>query len=153
MVLQSSFADKHFLYGKGAGRYPTASAVLSDISALRYDYKYEYRKYSRQGSSSLSHQFFLNIYVSFEQIADLELKDFELIEEFRTHTERSYLTGIIGYEKLVKSRWIGNPTVSIIVCPQGVIENMDGMEIKKKSLELAGVSNKEPVKDAIKMIV
>ncbi|HEY0750163.1 MAG TPA: homoserine dehydrogenase, partial [Chitinophagaceae bacterium] len=44
VVLESSFADKQFLYGKGAGRYPTSSAVLSDISALRYDYRYEYRK-------------------------------------------------------------------------------------------------------------
>ena len=43
VVIESSFADKQFFYGKGAGSLPTASAVLSDISALRYDYKYEYK--------------------------------------------------------------------------------------------------------------
>jgi homoserine dehydrogenase len=41
LITESSFADKHFFKGKGAGAYPTAAAVLSDISALRYDYKYE----------------------------------------------------------------------------------------------------------------
>ncbi|MEI2710310.1 MAG: hypothetical protein V9E96_15045 [Chitinophagaceae bacterium] len=44
VVIESGFADQQFFYGKGAGSFPTASAVLSDISALRYDYKYEYKK-------------------------------------------------------------------------------------------------------------
>lgn len=42
--IESSFVDKHYFSGRGAGAYPTASAVLSDISALSYDYKYEYKK-------------------------------------------------------------------------------------------------------------
>ncbi len=50
VLLGSSLADEQFLYGKGAGRYPTASAVLSDISALRYGYRYEYRKFNRVNS-------------------------------------------------------------------------------------------------------
>jgi homoserine dehydrogenase len=36
VVIESSFADKQFFYGKGAGSFRHASAVLSDISALRY---------------------------------------------------------------------------------------------------------------------
>jgi homoserine dehydrogenase len=48
VVVESAFADKQFLYGKGAGRFPTSSAVLSDISALRYHYQYEYRKLMQQ---------------------------------------------------------------------------------------------------------
>ena len=43
-VIESGFADKQFFYGKGAGSFPTASAVLSDLSALRYNYRYEYKK-------------------------------------------------------------------------------------------------------------
>ncbi|HRO86310.1 MAG TPA: homoserine dehydrogenase, partial [Niabella sp.] len=35
VVIESGFADQQFFYGKGAGSFPTASAVLSDISALR----------------------------------------------------------------------------------------------------------------------
>ncbi len=44
VVIGSGFSDKQFFYGKGAGSLPTGSAVLSDVSALRYGYKYEYKK-------------------------------------------------------------------------------------------------------------
>ncbi|HXB09314.1 MAG TPA: homoserine dehydrogenase [Puia sp.] len=37
VVIESGFADKQFFYGKGAGSFPTASVVLSDLSALRYE--------------------------------------------------------------------------------------------------------------------
>lgn len=44
ILIGSQLADEQFFYGKGAGRYPTSSAVLSDISAYKYDYKYEFKK-------------------------------------------------------------------------------------------------------------
>src|SRR5690606_12917799 len=42
--VEGAFAEKQLFIGKGAGSYPTGSAVLSDISALTYDYSYEYKK-------------------------------------------------------------------------------------------------------------
>lgn len=47
--LGAAFSDKQFFYGKGAGGHPTASAVLSDISALIYRYRYEYKKVEQNG--------------------------------------------------------------------------------------------------------
>jgi homoserine dehydrogenase len=44
VLVGSTLADEQFFQGKGAGRYATSSAVLSDISAYRYGYKYEYKK-------------------------------------------------------------------------------------------------------------
>jgi homoserine dehydrogenase len=44
VLIGGQLADEQFLYGKGAGRYPTSSAVLSDISAYTYNYKYAYKK-------------------------------------------------------------------------------------------------------------
>ncbi|WP_291722965.1 homoserine dehydrogenase [Bernardetia sp.] len=44
VLVEAAFSDKQTFIGKGAGGHPTGSAVLSDISALRYDYQYEYRK-------------------------------------------------------------------------------------------------------------
>lgn len=41
VLVKAAFADEQFFYGKGAGGHPTGSAVLSDITALRYDYRYE----------------------------------------------------------------------------------------------------------------
>lgn len=34
VLLSSTLADEQFLYGKGAGRYPTSSAVISDIGCV-----------------------------------------------------------------------------------------------------------------------
>lgn len=44
VAVEGLFAEEQLFVGKGAGGNPTGSAVLSDISALRYDYRYEYRK-------------------------------------------------------------------------------------------------------------
>lgn len=44
VLIGSALSDQQFLYGKGAGRFPTSSAVLSDLSALKYGYRYAYKK-------------------------------------------------------------------------------------------------------------
>jgi homoserine dehydrogenase len=49
VVVEAAFSDKQLFIGKGAGGHPTGSAVLSDISANAYDYKYEYKK-ANQGN-------------------------------------------------------------------------------------------------------
>ncbi len=57
VVIESGFADKQFFYGKGASSFPTASAVLSDLSALRYQYKYEYKKLYHHKPNELTNDF------------------------------------------------------------------------------------------------
>lgn len=42
--LRTAFADRQWMMGKGAGAHPTGSAILSDISASGYGYRYEYKK-------------------------------------------------------------------------------------------------------------
>src|SRR5450631_2284334 len=68
VVIESGFADKQFFYGKGAGSFPTASAVLSDLSALRYQYKYEYKKLYHHKPHELTDDFYLKVYVSFDDL-------------------------------------------------------------------------------------
>jgi homoserine dehydrogenase len=51
VITEAAFADKQFFSGKGAGGHATGSAVLSDISANSYGYRYEYKKF-RQGTVS-----------------------------------------------------------------------------------------------------
>jgi homoserine dehydrogenase len=53
VLIGGQLSDEQFLYGKGAGRYPTSSAVLSDISAYRYQYRYEYKKGIQQHESQV----------------------------------------------------------------------------------------------------
>lgn len=130
------------MYGKGAGRFPTASAVLSDISALRYQYKYEYRK-AGTTTNELTTNFYVRVYVSFDLWSDVDLKAFEWIDEFYCQEQRQFLVGVIHFEKLQAALWRHKKGVSIILCPDGIIEEVTTRAIKKKSLALAGANDLE----------
>ncbi len=139
VTTESTFSDKHFFKGKGAGAFPTASAVLSDISALRYNYKYEYKKIHHQTDTSLSNDFYLKVFVSVDDMAKLKKEDFEWIEEWHNEFNFSWLTGVIHAKKLFSAEWWKHPGVSLILYPEAIIENIDYKKISKRSLELAGV--------------
>lgn len=139
VVIESSFADKQFFYGKGAGSFPTASAVLSDLSALRYQYKYEYKKLYHHQPHTISDNFFLRVYVSFDKLADIPKDDFEWIEEWHARENRNYLIGVISFKKLKENLWWKNENHSLILLPDPIIEDVEIRKIKKRSLELAGL--------------
>jgi len=139
VVIESSFADKQFFYGKGAGSFPTASAVLSDISALRYQYKYEYKKLYQQTPHELTNDIFLRVYISFNDLALIPREKFEWIEEWHAREERKYLAGIISLSELKENNWWKENGTSLILLPEPVIEETATRKLKKRSLELAGV--------------
>ena len=139
VVLESSFADKQFFYGKGAGSFPTASAVLSDIAALRYDYKYEYKKLYHHQPNELSDDFYVRIYISFSDLKYVPKEKFEWIEEWHSDAERSYLVGVIPFAELKAGNWWKENGNSLILNPDAIIESIEVKKLKKKSLELAGI--------------
>lgn len=139
VVIESGFADKQFFYGKGAGSFPTASAVLSDISALRYDYKYEYKKLYYHKPSELTNDFYVRIYISYDDLKKIPKDDFEWIEEYHSGRERSYFIGVIHFEKLVKNKWWKQQGISLILAADAVMEDIEIRNLKRKSLELAGI--------------
>lgn len=139
VVIESGFADKQFFYGKGAGSFPTASAVLSDIAALRYQYKYEYKKLYHHKPHELCSDFYVRIYVSFTDSQNVPREKFEWIEEWHAHEERNYLVGVIAFKELQQSTWWRENNTSLIVMPEAVIEDVEIRKLKKKSLELAGI--------------
>jgi len=139
VVIESGFSDKQFFYGKGAGSFPTASAVLSDISALRYDYKYEYKKKYQSAENELSNDYYLKVYVSYDNLKSIKKDAFEWIEEFHSGQQRSYFVGVIHAENLLKDDWWKQHGVSLILSPEPIIENIDYRDVQKRSLELAGV--------------
>jgi homoserine dehydrogenase len=141
VIIESKLADKQFLYGKGAGRFPTSSAVVSDISALRYDYRYEYRK-RIQLIPALSLDYYLRVYVSFNEWSSMNKWDFEQIHEFHSTNGRQYLTGLVHFEKLKAAEWLQDPTVSLVLLPNGIVEKEEviNTSIRKISLQLAGVN-------------
>ena len=139
VVIESGFADKQFFYGKGAGSFPTASAVLSDISALRYQYHYEYKKLYHHKPHQLSSDVYLRVYVSFDDLKHVPRENFEWIEEWHAGEQRKYLVGVLSFEELKNNDWWRKHNVSLILLPEPVIEDIEIKKLKKKSLELAGL--------------
>lgn len=141
VIIESALADKQFFYGKGAGRYPTSSAVTSDISAFGYAYQYEYKKLNRKEKNALTADFYLDVFVSFAAWTDVNKWDFEELTEYHSTAERQYIHGVIHAEKLRDAAWFNDPSVSVIVQPNGVIEKESLVQknLKKVSLQLAGV--------------
>lgn len=139
VLIESSFADKQFFYGKGAGSFPTASAVLSDISALRYQYKYEYKKLYHHPPHELTDDFFLHVYISFEDLALIPREQFEWIDEWHAQEDRKYLTGVISFSALKENSWWKENGTSLILLPEPVVEETQTRKLRKRSLELAGV--------------
>ena len=138
VVIESSFADKQFFYGKGAGSFPTASAVLSDISALRYDYRYEYKKLYHHTPQQLTDDFYVRTYVSFDDWKNIPREKFEWIEEWHAG-ERKYLVGVLPFKELKQNTWWKENNVSLILTPDAIIEDIEIRKLKKNSLELAGI--------------
>jgi homoserine dehydrogenase len=139
VVIESGFADKQFFYGKGAGSFPTASAVLSDLSALRYDYRYEYKKLYHHKPNELTTDFYIKAYVSFDDWKCIPREDFEWIEEWHAESERKYLVGVLHVSHLINNSWWKENNTSLILSPEPIIEDFDVIKLKKRSLELAGV--------------
>ena len=72
--VEGAFSCKQLFTGKGAGSHPTGSAVLSDISALTYNYHYGYKKLKKflqtngadaDPSKLLDNNFNIKVYVRF----------------------------------------------------------------------------------------
>ncbi|RYD55570.1 MAG: homoserine dehydrogenase [Sphingobacteriales bacterium] len=124
VVIESGFADKQFFYGKGAGSFPTASAVLSDLSALRYDYKYEYKKLHSTVRPSLTDDLLLRVYVSFEGLFHVPHECFEKIEEWSSSEQRCHVIGIVKFSRLKTEHWWKKPGASLIVCPDAFVSSL-----------------------------
>jgi homoserine dehydrogenase len=139
VVIESGFADKQFFYGKGAGSFPTASAVLSDLSALRYQYKYEYKKLYHHKPHELTNDFYIKAYVSFNDWKYIPKEKFEWIEEWHAHENRKYLIGVFHFKHLIENNWWCENGTSLILSPEPIIEDVEIRKLRKKSLELAGV--------------
>ncbi|HEX2683202.1 MAG TPA: homoserine dehydrogenase, partial [Ferruginibacter sp.] len=139
LTTESTFADTHFFKGRGAGAFPTASAVLSDISALGYDYRYEYKKIYHEAGTQLDQDFYLKVFISTDNLDKIKRDDLEWIEELHNEFKSNWIIAVIYARKLFASTWWKENGVSLVCCPDAIIENIAYKKISKRSLELAGV--------------
>lgn len=101
VVAEAAFSDKQFFYGKGAGGHPTGSAVLSDISACTYAYKYEYKKKNQHSVRRYSTDMLVEIYLRYYQKYDIEDIKFQSVSEYYYGNNHNYLIGVINLKDLI----------------------------------------------------
>ncbi len=129
VLVQGAFAEKQVFIGKGAGSYPTGSAVLSDISALQFDYRYEYKKFKQGEGLPFSNDILLDVVVSFPAGKLIGIKDFETFKGGFQGNGHHYLTGTVSLVKL--QEWSQWDEVSVILAPE---LNSNSISIKDKEL-------------------
>jgi homoserine dehydrogenase len=104
VTVQAAFADKQFFFGKGAGGHPTGAAVLSDIAALRYDYRYEYKKYHQQNGLIHTDKVSIEVYLRYVHEYTVEKLQVENISERFARNNYKYVIGSITLKKLIANR-------------------------------------------------
>jgi homoserine dehydrogenase len=100
VVVEALFSDRQHFVGKGAGSHPTASAVLSDISALGYDYKYEYKRSQLNSKLKLAEDALVKVYIGSENADELERFKFQEKTEVFKSKSYNYTIGWIPFSNL-----------------------------------------------------
>lgn len=103
-IVGGEFSGEQFLKGKGAGGHPTGAAVLSDISALSYGYKYEYKKQKQNPDLEFTNNVFVKAYFRYNDLIDLEKLNFEEITERYSSGNYNYVVGYVALENIISNK-------------------------------------------------
>lgn len=136
VVVEALFSDKQLFIGKGAGSYPTASAVLSDVSALKFDYQYEYRKSKEGKKLRFSNDFFLKVYVGSPFIEAINEVPFYHVDELFQSDEYVYQTGWVKFSELSVLQFNNRNDLSIVVLSDALNASADFLQSKSKIREI-----------------
>lgn len=121
VTVEGLFSDEQLFKGQGAGSLPTASAVLSDISALLYDYKYEYKKSKLLTDLELTTNFKVKVYIGSSNPDSLAKVDFVQLEENYQSAEYFYKTGWIRFEDLLPLNLNAAADLFVAVLPENEV--------------------------------
>ena len=100
VVIKGLFYDKQFMFGRGAGGHPTGSAVLSDITACAYNYRYEYKKRNDSVLPHYTTDHSFRIYFRHKTDEQRNLLTFSKIREQYSSEEYSYIIGDVSIADL-----------------------------------------------------
>lgn len=121
--VEGAFSCKQLFTGKGAGSHPTGSAVLSDISALTYNYRYGYKKLKKfingNGSESdgiklLDTDFYIKVYVRFSSKSEIEKLEIVSIEEEYKSLKHNYIIATVNFKSLF--HFSNNKNSKVFIC-------------------------------------
>lgn len=103
VLVDGDFSGEQFLKGRGAGGNPTGAAVLSDISALSFGYRYEFKKRHQSEKNTLTGNLVLKVYLRYHAPGDLEQLGIHTISEHYTSQNYNYVVALADLEKLKAS--------------------------------------------------
>lgn len=121
--VEGAFSCTQTFTGKGAGSHPTGSAVLSDISALTYNYRYAYKKLKKlkkaqngnyNPSQLLDTDFAIKVYIRFTDRSELEGIDIREVEEEYRSPGMNFIIAQVGFRSLYTLK--GNKESKLFVC-------------------------------------
>lgn len=99
-TVEAAFSDRQLFIGKGAGGHPTGSAVLSDVSANSYDYKYEYKRTYQEERYIYSTDLEIEIYLRSNNERIFDELEFSSI----TGHENNAVKGWVSLEELLRKK-------------------------------------------------
>jgi len=107
VLVEGLYSGPQFFKGKGAGGFPTGAAVLSDISANFYEYKYSYKKRQLAETQTLKYDpdFSFEVYVRYPATENvIEKLQIETITESGSAGDEKYVVGQINLMHLLEHR-------------------------------------------------
>lgn len=116
--VDAAFCGKQFYKGIGAGGNATGFAIFSDLSALAYDYKYEYKKQKNDRKLTHSNNEIIEVYFRYYDEKNLNAFNFEHISARYTSDTHGYVIGQIKLEELLRNIKLLN-TADIFVATTG----------------------------------
>jgi homoserine dehydrogenase len=135
VVVEALFSDKQLFIGKGAGSYPTASAVLSDISALQFDYQYEYRKTDTNEKTAFTDDFFLKVYIGSQYVEAINNIPFYRIDEVYQSGDYNYQTGWVRFSEIRSVDFNNQSDLSLIVIPEAFISAKNESKLTAEKIQ------------------
>lgn len=137
VIVEGKFSGEQFLQGKGAGSLPTGAAVLSDISALSYGYKYEFKKYVQKQKPEFTNDVLLEVYFRYNSVLDLEKIEFTQINERYTGSDYNYVVGKVSLQNLINQR---NHVLS-----NNLFISLVNEDVNANHVEKSGIASKETI--------
>lgn len=149
VTINGEFCDDQLFIGKGAGSLPTGAAVLSDISALSYDYKYEYKKHYNLGQLPFSNQTPVQVYVSYTSPEEVDLSEFENVQEKYFSFDHCFVIGNICLGKLQKENWRNNKNINLVLTAEDCQKGLGNLCINDLKEEITELRKGQKIRERI----
>ena len=104
VVIRGEYYDRQFMFGKGAGGFPTASSILSDIMARLHNYRYEYKKMAYVDRPEYTTDIEVRVYIRYSTTDVPGQLSFTHIHELHLTEQSNCIIGDIPLSRLIEHR-------------------------------------------------